>query len=275
MKRIILFRFHKKPLICKNRIKLLKKYNPDIDIYGFFGGHRKDFYKMKRVLGNELKSIYCIPVKDKDWKWKNSDLALRLWFRDFGEKVSFDVLYFIEWDLIFFKPIPKIYKNIPKNGVALTWLTPLKKVENRWVWTSKEPYKNEWRQLLDFVKKKFKYNKKPYASLFPGPCLPRKFIEKYTETSIPELCHDELRVPLFAQVLGFKLYDTGFKKRKWPTEHEEKFFNCHSRGDIKVEVLRKELSKASGRRVFHPFRNFLSKDLLSYDNIKVINSKKN
>jgi hypothetical protein len=61
-----------------------------------------------------------------------------------------------------------------------------------------------------------------------------------------------LRLPLFGQILGYKLYDTGFYKN-WFNAKEEKVFNCMAQ-DISLPAITKELSKTKGRRIFHPYR---------------------
>jgi hypothetical protein len=38
VKRLIVFRFHKAPLVCRSRIALLRRLNPDVPICGLFGG---------------------------------------------------------------------------------------------------------------------------------------------------------------------------------------------------------------------------------------------
>src|SRR5450759_351978 len=82
-----------------------------------------------------------------------------------------------------------------------------------------------------------------------GLCLPKSFLEKYSAIEIPELGNDELRLPLFSQILGFKLYDTGLKK-EWFDKKEEEFFNCY-KFYISSSSITKELARPSGRRAFH------------------------
>ena len=188
MRRIILFRFHKNLPLCKNRLKLLKRYNPHIKIFGLFGGNSKSYKLAKKKLKPYIENIYFIKEKDKDWKWKNSDLAIKLWYNDFGRELSFDILHIIEWDLLLFNSLDKVYRHIPKNGIGLTGLISLKKVEKKWSWTSKEPEKTEWKNLLNFVKQKFNYKKNPYASLGPGLCLPKNFLKKYSKKINEVLC---------------------------------------------------------------------------------------
>ena len=136
--------------------------------------------------------------------------------------------------------------------MGLTALTPLKNIAHGWNWVSKEPAKSEWLKLLKYVKKHFKYNKEPYASLGPGSCLPKKFLDKYSAIHVPALSHDESRLPLFSQILGFKLIDTGFHK-KWFDKEQNKKFDCGN-PEISLKIIKEELKKKNGARAFHPYR---------------------
>lgn len=272
MKRIIVFRFHKDPIICKNRIRLLRKYNPDIQIFGLFGGLEKDWGKFQKILKPYLESIYFIQEKTSYQKYTHGDLAIKLWYEKIGKALSFDMLHLIEWDLLLLESLDKIYKHIPKNGVGLTSLTLVKNIEKKWSWLSKESQRNEWCNLLRFVKDRFNYNQEPYACEFAGACLPKKFLEEYSSIEIPGLCHDELRTPLFSQVFNLTLYDTCLCK-KWFDESEKEFFNCDSK-EINSSTITKELAKSSGRRAFHPFRKVLVFDIISYSaNLSLIHSR--
>ena len=274
MKRLILFRFHKGPIVSKNRLELLRAFNPGIDIFGLYGGEEGNFRDIAKALSQHLVHAYCISGKSQEWKWKHSDLAIRLWYKEYGYRLSFDMLHIVEWDLLLFSSIRQLYGHIPKNGVGLTALTPLENVKSRWGWTYLlEAHKGEWSELLELVTHKFHYDQKPYASLGPGVCLPREFLEEYGSIDIPELCHDEVRLPLFAQILGFRLCDTGFNK-KWFDEAEMKVFNCQNQ-EIETSIIREELSKPSGRRVVHPYRSvfMLDRPTLSPSQVKFLRYK--
>jgi len=260
MKRIILFRFHKNPIACENRLKLLKKLNPSIKIFGYFEEEKK-YKKFKQRLNPYLEDVFFINGKSSNWFWKNSDIAVRMWYKYFGRKLNFDMLHLVEWDLLFLDSLENLYKRIPKNGIGLTALILLSKVEKRWSWTAEEPHKTEWEKLLALVKKEFNYTEVNYASLGPGVCLPKKFLEKFINIKVPELSNDELRLPLFGRILGFELYDTGFYRR-WFDKKEKQFFHCGSSQEIYLSTIKKELAKPSGRRAFHPFRKVFNLKLL-------------
>ena len=256
MKRIILFRFHEHPVVCRNRLELLIKYNLGVEIFGLFGGPEEHYNKFKKRLSRYLRNIYCIRDKTRFWKWKNGDLAVRLWYDEIGRNISFDMLHLIEWDLLLLDSLDNIYKDIPKNGVGLTALTPIENIREKWNWAGQVPYRKEFEDILGFVKKRFNYKLKPYGCQGPGLCLPKSFLEAYGNIEVPELCNDEIRVPLFSQVLDFKIYDTGFLQN-WSNNAKDEVFHCQLHPEVSFSIVDKELANPQGRRVFHPFRRTL------------------
>lgn len=240
------------PFVCRDRLLQLKNYNPGIKIFGLYGGQESEFPKYQKYLNVYFEHNYCIENKSNYWKWKNSDLCIRLWYKNIGKNVKFDMLHVIEWDLLLFESLDNIYKKIPKNSIGLTGLILLKNINIDWSWVSKEPYKSQWLKLLKYAKNQFKYNKQPYASLGPGPCLPKSFLNRFISVHVPDLCNDELRFPLFGQIFGFKLIKTGFYKR-WSDSNILKFFNCY-KDEISLTHIKNELKRKRGRKSFHPYR---------------------
>ncbi len=255
MKRIILFRYHKKPYVCRDRLWQLKNFNPGIKIFGLYGGNESEFTKYEKYLSPYLEHNYCIKDKSNFWKWKNSDLGIRLWHKDIGKNLDFDMLHVIEWDLLLFDSLNDLYKKIPRNSIGLTGLNPLENVKIKWTWVFEEPYKKQWEKLLKYAKDSFEYNEQPYASLGPGPCLPKNFLDKFISVHVPDLSNDETRLPLFGQLLGFKLFETGFYPR-WSDPKIMKFFNCYGR-EIPLGRIKNELKRKNGRKSFHPYRRRL------------------
>ncbi|MFW6227205.1 MAG: hypothetical protein ACOC31_03790 [Bacteroidota bacterium] len=252
MKSIILFRYHNSPEFCKDRLEFIRKLNPEVPIYGLFGGEEDEFEFYHEELQQFFNQNYCIKNKSAQWKWQHSDLAYRMWFKDLGCNIEFDSVIVLEWDLVFFEPIGKIYEFVQQDQVGLAGLVPLKEIEKKWFWTRNPEQRKNWLKLLDYVETQLDYSESPFASLCPGVMLPKRFLEKYSQIEVPELCHDELRIPLFAQALGFELTDLGFFK-KWFSKNEWKYFNCNNH-NIDQEIIQKELAKTKGRKVFHPFR---------------------
>lgn len=251
MKRIILFRFHAYPSVCRNRLQLLRLFNPGLDLIGLFGGDEQRFPSFARQIEPHLDGLFCLRGKSPDWKWRNSDLSLLLWFREQGHRVSFDVLHFIEWDLLLLAPLAELFGHIPADSVGLARMRLAKDVVGRWVWISKEPYRSEWLELLRHVTEAYGYAGEPYSCSCAGATLPRTFLERYAQEQIPALVNDEARLALFAQAFGFALVDNRLVDPARPDE--ERYFNILAR-DIKDRDIFGELAKKNGRRAFHPYR---------------------
>ena len=219
-------------------------------IYGIYGGNDEELSNFKKTLKDLLFDFYEAKCPS-EWKWKNFDLVLLDWYRDVGKYIDFDMAYTSEWDLLIFGSVQDIYSHINDKDVGLTGLIPLSKIENTWFWTTAEPHKSEWKRLFTFISQSYQYISTPLASLGPGLCFPKSFLCEYNELYIPELCHDELRMPLIAQLLHYNLKDTGFFK-DWFNKGEYKIFNCDNQL-IELQTITEEL-KAKGRKVFHPYR---------------------
>jgi len=256
MDRAILFRFHRRIEVCRDRISLLRKLNPGLPVYGMYGGPDREAGVYKDGLGPLLDGFYHLTAGDAEWRRLNFDAALSLWYRDFGCGVAFDVLHYIEWDLLLLESVEKIYAHIPRESLGLTGLVVLEEIIKDWFWFTRyersSEYRSQWKQLLAYVKKNYGYNMKPCACVNPGGVFPRRFIDKLSSCDIPQLCHEEVRIPLFAQVFGFRMSDTRLFFRG--AEGEREIFNClgSDRYAVKDETIARHMKNPSGRRAFHP-----------------------
>lgn len=248
MRRIVLFRFHERFDVCRDRIALIRRLNPGVPVYGLYGG--------KEGFENELTDlipVYAPSLSNQftpsrtSWMWKHNDLGIRAWFAMFGRDLEFDMLHVIEWDLLILEPLEKAFAAVRGDEVGLTGLRPLSAAPPSWPWMRTEPPVSEWKGLLAAVRAEFGYSQTPLACQGPGMCFPKAFLERYTDAHVLQLCHEELRLPLYAQCFGFRVVDTGIT-RDWVTP----FFNCQKRG-VHRRTVDGELAKPDGCRVFHPF----------------------
>ncbi len=236
--------------------------NPGVEIYGLYGGQEDQIDRASFELKDQLTHNYMIRYKSNDWKWKNSDMAFQLWYRDVGQNVQFDVLHTFEWDMLYFEPLDVLFHHVPKDTAAFTGLIPLKKIENKWYWTSNYERREEWFRLLGFFRECYFYNMEPFGMIGPGASLPRIFLEKLKDFEIPEILHDEIRLPILTQLFGIEMADTYFFHR-WFSHSEYRYFNSNE-FDIEMSDIKKQLKKKDGRRVFHPYRKEITfKELMS------------
>jgi hypothetical protein len=255
VKRIVVFRFDRSPVVCRANVGQMRRCNPGIRIHGLYGGPRGYKGAAFRLAGRrvmDLDSLWLSPHSGV-WNWYHGDIALAIWYRDVGHRLDFDVLHFVEWDLLLLDSLERIFDSVPAHAVGLTALTPLSAVEDDWEWLGTPERRRQWEQLLADVRARWGYDQRPYACWGPGPCIPRAFIERYSALPPPEECPiDELRLPLFAQVLKFELADTGLR-RTWDDPAEDRFFNLRP-VEIDHDTIAAELARPDGRRAFHPVR---------------------
>jgi hypothetical protein len=239
--------------VCANRLELLHRFNPGVPIIGLWGGHRFKLQEARQALASRLEDIWNIPVESPLWKWQHGDLSLLMWHRDQGRRIPFDMLHLVEWDLLPLASLDRIYGEKGRNGVALTGLTPLERIERDWYWTAVEPYATQWRRLQEHVRNRYGWQGPYLACQGPANAFSSAFLERYAQEAIPQLANEELRIPLYAQALGFEVEGLPHIYREIKDPKAMKFFNCE-KAPIRTHTIRWELLKPWGRRVFHPYR---------------------
>lgn len=252
IKRVALFRYHTGEYEdYKQRLLFFKRLNPDVKVFGIFGGEREKFDEATENLQDCLETNYFLDHPDPLVKALGGDIACQRWYRDVGWKYDFDVVHPLEWDLVFMDRLDRVYANCPADRISCTGLVKLKKIREKWYWTRDKERKKEWQEILKEAKEEYGYNDTPHAMLGPAAAFPRAYLEKLVSVKIPEINVDELRTPLFGQILGFKLHDNRFY-RKWFSGKEARVFNCNKL-PINFSVIEKQVGKKRGRRVFHPY----------------------
>jgi hypothetical protein len=166
--------------------------------------------------------------------------------------MTFDVAHLVECDLLLLDSLERIYASVPAGAVGLTALTTLSELQHECEWLQRPNGRRQWERVLSYARAVWAYDGVPHACWRAGASFPRSFLERYAAIEPPELCHDWLRVPLFAQILGFPLADTGFR-RGWHDRDEDRFFNRNGR-EIETSAIGAALAKAGGRRAFYPVR---------------------
>src|SRR2546428_499530 len=99
---IVLLHFHDHVRLCQSRIALLQRFNPDLGIYGLFGGEPAQLEHARTLEAYGVAHLYTNPNRSPAWNKKNTDLAVVDWFRDFGGTLQFDRVHVVQWDLVFF-----------------------------------------------------------------------------------------------------------------------------------------------------------------------------
>lgn len=240
---IVLFRFHKNPEKCLERLKLIKELNPEYNIYGL-GEDIEGVEILKQI----TEDIHYIPNKKDRWKWKNGDLAILDWFKHHKD-VEFNTVHVIEWDLILTEPLSS-FPKIPEKGFALSGLTDLSRA-----------IKQDWntatgnRDIIEFLKSYSPPDAPSYAGLFPGASFSKEFLEEYMSLAPPEVGNDELRIGILGPKIGTGI-NTGFYKG-WENKSPNRLFNCKNLEVQEENIIHKMGSKFA----FHPYKGHITKKL--------------
>jgi hypothetical protein len=250
--RIVLFHFYSLIDLCRSRVALLQLFNPGVRIFGLYGGPGDMVREARALEACGIEHVHYDPRRLPAWNWKNTDLAVAGWYRDVGRSVSFDRLDVVQWDLLFFAPLDRVYPVVPKDAVALSGLVPLADVAHIWAWTVDERFAGESAAFVARIREQFGERVALYACVGPGYSLSQAFLERYVRLDVDDVGHDELRLPVFAQIVGVELVDTGFYPR-WVDADVERTFNADA-AEIDPSVVASELAQPYGRRVFHPCR---------------------
>jgi len=259
-RRAVVVVFHKEWQLCRSRVRLLRALNPDIAVHAILGGSRSEHAEATACLESVVDSSSSCRLGDGRWQWQHTDLVIRDWHRHHGRAHAFDVLHVMQWDLLLFAPLAHLYRHVPPEAIALTGLTALEEIRDRWYWTTAEPHGTEAQALFESARIRWPFTGEGKACLGPGMALPRSFLDRYADEDIPELGHDELRVPLFGEIFGHDLIDTGFYPR-WFDPDSECLFNANGL-ELTVPDVRRELNNRHGRRAFHPCRLSFTEELV-------------
>lgn len=249
----ILFWFYKDLAICENRLKLLRKYNPRIKIFGLFGGEKKDAPAFKHRLSKYLDDFYASPYTSRAWKWINGDLMITDWHEKKGKFLSWDSIAVTQWDMLLFESIKKLFPKIKRNEVFLSGLRKITKpLEKAWDWTrpgTKE--RKNYLRFMKYVEKNYGYKETPLACLFILLVFPRVFFEKYLKVKNKQVGMLEYKVPIYARIFGLPFYEKDFGVY-WQGNPKTKPLNALPE-EISAAHIKGELANKKGWRIFHPY----------------------
>lgn len=249
----ILFWFYKKPRVCENRLKLLKKFNPDLKIYGLYGGKASEAKKYEKSLGKYLDDFYVCPSRDPDWKWIHGDLMILDWYKKRGKKLRWDSVAVVQWDALVFDSLLNQFRGIKKDQIFLSgWRVLDKKIESTWNWTEPgRPERANYLKFLDYVKDKYNYRGAPYCCLFIFQIFPRLFLNKYLTVKNKKVGMLEYKVPIYAKIFKIPVYkkDLGVL---WNDDDKNKALNAIPI-ELKKSFIKRQLKKKNGWRIFHPY----------------------
>lgn len=253
MDKAIIFWFYKEIDVCLNRLEIIKKYNPDLKIFGLYGWDKKNEKEYKNKLWEYFDDFYTIENQDSYRKWAYGDLALQEWFSNKWQYLKWDSVYIVQWDILIFNSLDKIFNNYQKDQVFFSGTKILnKKTEKQWSWTNSEKERPKYLEFKNYLKKNFDYDTNLVCCLPMFEILPRKFFEEYAKLKNLEWWFIEYRKPTYAKIMWFDFYKKDLGVRRFQPNPELLPMNWNSE-ERSFEFINKELEKKDWRRMFHPY----------------------
>jgi len=257
MKLAILFWFYKEPEICINRLQIIRKHNPNIKIFAFYGGDIKQSTKYKKALSQYLDDFYISfkITKPKAWKWINGDLMILDWYDKRGKNLtSWDSVVVVQWDMLVLGNVIKQFPKIKKNEIFISGTRVLDtNIERRWHWTKFGGKKrNNYLAFKKYIANHYNYNKKLLCSLFILEVFPRIFFEKWLTVRNKEIGMLEYKIPTLASIFKIPFYKRNFGVLWYSGDTKTTPLNAQ---EIPIEksYIDSQLSRKNGFRIFHPY----------------------
>ncbi len=259
MELAVLFWFYKEPEICINHLQHIKKNNPNIKIFGLYGGDKKKAEEYKIKLKGYLDNFFVTTLhnKSRDWKWIHGDLMILDWYQNCGKKLKeWDSVAVIQWDVLILGNIKKQFPKIKKNEIFISGTRVLDiSIEKKWNWTKLGNKKRRnYLNFCKYIKDCYGYSNRLLCSLFILEIFPKSFFEKWLTVKNKEIGMLEYKVPTYAKIFGIPFYKRNLGVWWFNKKARRGETALNARGvEIKKEYIEKELDKKSGFRIFHPY----------------------
>lgn len=246
-RRVILFRFYNQFDACRERLRILRHFNPGVPIYGLYGGPPEDWDDARQSVEDAVVHLHTWSAVDPYWKWIHTDLSVKEWFRAYGDAVPFDLLYEYDYDMLVCAPLHEVYPRLPAKGLGFTAVRRTESMANQWQWIAHPDFRPSYLAFCDHLAERYGVDSIEQVIWGAGPLLTRRFLTEFCQLEDCDLVLCELTYPAFAQVLGFTLVDNGFR-----SEESERLFHCYG-PSVDWEDIQSEL-RCGPRRVFHPVK---------------------
>lgn len=252
----ILFWYYKEPETCANRIHSLRKLNPNISIFGLYGGNPDQFSVYEDLFGNILDDNWCyLDYQDSAWKWRHGDLVINAWYREKGLHLAWDTLIIMQWDMLALAPVGQIFSPLIKDEIYLPGLRPIEELEHHWWWTKPNtPQGEEYALFKSQLSDQYGFSGPYQACQFVTAALPRSFLNHYAKIQNPELGFLEYKLAAYANLFGTPIRQLPRLQVTWPGNWNKttRVTLTAAKREIRDIDIALERLTPSGARLFHP-----------------------
>ncbi|MEQ1592434.1 MAG: hypothetical protein ABL892_08600 [Thiobacillaceae bacterium] len=235
---------------------MLRRLNPDILIFGLYGGNPAGFHDYERTLAHWLDDNWAYnEEKDSEWKWRHGDRMICLWFTQRGLLFEWDTLIVMQWDMLALASVEKLFSMLRPGELYLPGLRPLSEIESQWWWT--QPDTEVYDDYIAFKAWLNEHSVYPItlqACQFFTAALPRSFLQRYADIQNPELGFLEYKIPAYASLFGNPVRDLLHLPVNWfgkPPPGKRTTLTT-AKAEIPTATIAAERLTPGGARLFHP-----------------------
>lgn len=240
----VLFVYHELPATCASRLRVLRRVNPGLPLYGIYGGtpEKEPHFEEVRSLLDDSWSASALG--HPRWRWLNLDKVVGEWFEARGQALEWSWLFEHQMDLLCVRPIEEILRGLepdqllivdpPRTHTELLW--------SQWPWVCLGL--EDLSRFMQTIEARVGGPVALYGENIAYCAVPRRFVELYRPylADLPGLM--EYRLPTCARLLGFR-----FAKGR-PRERESGHLT-YSKVPIPTDEVLGQLARSDGARVFH------------------------
>jgi hypothetical protein len=267
----ILFWCYKEPELCADRLRHLRRRNAGVPLYLLYGGAPEQAESFQRALAPLADDFYAFDEPPPPgiqraaeafrhgayWKYRYGDWLIARWFACRGVQLDWDTLLVIQWDMLVYGDVRRLFGMLRQGEILLSGLRPLAEVENDWAWTTPSHAANrlDFEAFMSHIRETYGYDATPHAYLAVVTALPRDFLARFSQIARPELGFLEYRLPAYAQVFGAP-FCTDHPYQPW-WGAVERFDERHTLRARPVAIslctILRNLLHPRGARLFHPY----------------------
>lgn len=264
MKLALLFWFYKEFRICRGRLRLLRRLNPGVAIFGLYGGPVGDAENARRRLGPLLDDFYAYAgEEDAPWKWRHGDLLVAAWHRHRGHALAWDTVVLVQWDMLLLRPVSELLAKLTPGEALFSGFRPAAEVSAWWGWLKGEdPEKRADRdRFVAFLREQQGYTGELWCCLFIVVCLPRRLLDLYLASGPPEAGFLEYKLPTLAVCWGVPVCRSHPFEPWWAsnpaTHHAPRAARIlNAVGDeLDLRTALEEVASNRGPGILHPYRS--------------------
>ncbi|GFG81740.1 hypothetical protein MPRG_50160 [Mycobacterium paragordonae] len=195
-------------------------------------------------------------------------MLISRWFRERGHLLEWDSIALIQWDMLVFAPVERLFPDIKKDELLLPSLRPVNEVQDCCYWVM--PQYDHYREYEEFLREYDLQERDSWYCPLIVAVFPRTFLDKFSRRKSPEMGFLEYTIPTLAKYWGFD-FCTRHSYTQWYTGPIFRKTDPHPyytmlnsvQEECQDRYVLLHLMDPCGLRIFHPYSRHIHTDRLS------------